>query len=425
MASDVNLATPRTTVSGLVPLTFGLNIDFVGLLTDLDPAFALGSENTQFWGPMGTAIISGLTFATFLTLVIVPVMYSSFDSVAMRIAAARGASTDAEGARSGPPESTPAAAKPPARVDPAKPRYTSGAIGAVSRSIADLKSRSIVDIDPRMIDNAGLKDRLDKDDPDHAALVKSIEEYGQQVLVLVRFSPIYYGRYEVFYGRRRVRAMQDLGLPIRAMVRDLDDKALILAQGQENNARRGLSFIEKANFAAQMRDAGYDRYAICDALAIDKTVVSRMLQIVDRIGSELITTIGAAPNVGRDRWNALAGKLEAGDTDVSTMIDMVAAKSTRNSDSNDRFEIAIHTGDELRSTPKKHTDPDGAPKPRASRRTIMGTHSGAPIARAMLGHDKVVLTLPRESGFEDWLVEHLSDLHQHWVKTRADDEQEQ
>ncbi|MEM9996952.1 MAG: efflux RND transporter permease subunit, partial [Bacteroidota bacterium] len=78
------LLTAMTTVIGLVPLTFGLNIDFVGLITNLDPAFQFGSENTQFWGPMGTAIISGLTFATFLTLVIVPVMYSTFDSIATR-----------------------------------------------------------------------------------------------------------------------------------------------------------------------------------------------------------------------------------------------------------------------------------------------------------------------------------------------------
>ena len=73
--------TALTTVLGLIPLTFGINIDFVGLLTDLDANFRIGSQNTQFWGPMGTAIISGLTFATFLTLVIVPVMYSVFDSL--------------------------------------------------------------------------------------------------------------------------------------------------------------------------------------------------------------------------------------------------------------------------------------------------------------------------------------------------------
>lgn len=79
------MLTALTTIIGLIPLTFGINIDFVGLITNLDPAFQFGSENTQFWGPMGTAIISGLTFATFLTLVIVPVMYSTFDSVATHL----------------------------------------------------------------------------------------------------------------------------------------------------------------------------------------------------------------------------------------------------------------------------------------------------------------------------------------------------
>lgn len=75
------LLTALTTILGLVPLTFGINIDYIGLLTDFDPAFQLGTESTQFWGPMGITIMSGLLFATFLTLVIVPVMYSVFDSL--------------------------------------------------------------------------------------------------------------------------------------------------------------------------------------------------------------------------------------------------------------------------------------------------------------------------------------------------------
>lgn len=79
------LLTALTTILGLVPLTFGINIDFVGLLTSFDPAFQIGSDNTLFWGPLGTAIISGLLFATFLTLVIVPVLYSVFDSLAHRL----------------------------------------------------------------------------------------------------------------------------------------------------------------------------------------------------------------------------------------------------------------------------------------------------------------------------------------------------
>lgn len=79
------LLTALTTILGLVPLTFGINIDFVGFLTSFDPGFQIGSDNTAFWGPMGVAIISGLTFATFLTLIVVPVMFSTFDSISERL----------------------------------------------------------------------------------------------------------------------------------------------------------------------------------------------------------------------------------------------------------------------------------------------------------------------------------------------------
>lgn len=89
------LLTALTTVIGLIPLTFGINVDFVGLITSAEPGFQFGSENTQFWGPMGTAIISGLVFATFLTLVIAPVMYSLFDSLASRFSQLREPGRDA------------------------------------------------------------------------------------------------------------------------------------------------------------------------------------------------------------------------------------------------------------------------------------------------------------------------------------------
>ncbi len=69
------LLTAITTVLGMVPLAIGLNIDFIGLLTHFDPNIYLGGENVAFWGPLAKAVINGLTFATFLTLVIVPVMF--------------------------------------------------------------------------------------------------------------------------------------------------------------------------------------------------------------------------------------------------------------------------------------------------------------------------------------------------------------
>ncbi len=69
------LLTAITTVLGLLPLAIGLNIDFVGLVTNYNPNIYVGGDNNVFWKPMSWAIIFGLTFATFLTLIIVPVMY--------------------------------------------------------------------------------------------------------------------------------------------------------------------------------------------------------------------------------------------------------------------------------------------------------------------------------------------------------------
>lgn len=69
------LLTAITTVLGLIPLAFGININFITWLSDFNPHFYIGGENVMFWGPLSKTVIFGLTFATFLTLVIVPAMY--------------------------------------------------------------------------------------------------------------------------------------------------------------------------------------------------------------------------------------------------------------------------------------------------------------------------------------------------------------
>lgn len=69
------LLTAITTVLGLLPLAVGFNFDFFSLYTHFEPNFSLGGESVAFWGPMSWTVIFGLTFATFLTLLIAPVMY--------------------------------------------------------------------------------------------------------------------------------------------------------------------------------------------------------------------------------------------------------------------------------------------------------------------------------------------------------------
>lgn len=79
------LLTAITTVLGLIPLAVGLNIDFVNFVIDFDSKFYVGGDNVIFWGPMSWTVIFGLTFATFLTLVIVPVTYLIFVRMKYRL----------------------------------------------------------------------------------------------------------------------------------------------------------------------------------------------------------------------------------------------------------------------------------------------------------------------------------------------------
>ncbi|MBE0652731.1 MAG: efflux RND transporter permease subunit, partial [Bacteroidales bacterium] len=69
------LLTAITTILGLISLAIGLNFDFAGLLTEYKPDIFFGGDQVLFWGPISWTVIFGLTFSTFLTLVIVPVMY--------------------------------------------------------------------------------------------------------------------------------------------------------------------------------------------------------------------------------------------------------------------------------------------------------------------------------------------------------------
>ena len=69
------LLTAITTILGLFPLASGMNINFFTLVTSWDPQIFFGGDNVIFFKPMSLAIIYGLTFATFLTLVVVPIMY--------------------------------------------------------------------------------------------------------------------------------------------------------------------------------------------------------------------------------------------------------------------------------------------------------------------------------------------------------------
>ena len=79
------LLTAITTILGLIPLATGMNINFYSLFSRYDAEIYFGGDNVIFWGPMSWTIIFGLPFATFLTLVVVPVMYYLIQRLIYRV----------------------------------------------------------------------------------------------------------------------------------------------------------------------------------------------------------------------------------------------------------------------------------------------------------------------------------------------------
>ncbi|MFN3444176.1 MAG: efflux RND transporter permease subunit [Bacteroidia bacterium] len=83
------LLTATATMLGLVPLAVGLNIDFASLLSTGNPKIFFGGDSVAFWGPLSWTMIFGLAFATFLTLILVPVMLYLSEGLKLRLKAKR------------------------------------------------------------------------------------------------------------------------------------------------------------------------------------------------------------------------------------------------------------------------------------------------------------------------------------------------
>lgn len=311
-----------------------------------------------------------------------------------------------------------------------------GAVGAVSRSIADLRARAVVDLDPHTIEEDGPQDRLEEDSDEEARLVASIREHGQQVPVLVRPHPERAERWRIVYGRRRVLAAREIGIPVKALVRDLDDHAAVLAQGQENTHRRDLSFIERANFARQLRDLGYGRPAIAEAVNVDKTLLSRFLSVADRVPVAVIHAIGAAPMIGRERWLAFADLCAGADWEPATMAALAVEKTGQGADdrprhatsSDARFEALFRTLSRAaeRSAPREgemSLAPSSPVRTATPQTQTVTTREGVQLAVVKRSSRQLTLAFRTRSdagnadAFAEWLLSELPELHRRWCES--------
>lgn len=274
--------------------------------------------------------------------------------------------------------------------------------GELERQLA--AGQMIIELDPGLIDASFVSDRLAINAPDLGELVEQIREHGQQVPILVRPHPEAKGRYQVAYGHRRLAAIRDLGIKVRAVVRDLTDDQLVVSQGQENSARTNLSYIERALFASRLEERGFGRDVIMAALSVDKAALSRMLIVMRQVPLDLINAIGAAPEIGRRRWLELGERLEK--ADVGTIIAELSADDARKISSDERFHRALVLATKKTATPKAavaKTEVSGVPV------MIKKTAAGATF----------VFDGKTAPGFDQFVQERLQGLFQEFKKHRG------
>jgi ParB family transcriptional regulator, chromosome partitioning protein len=265
--------------------------------------------------------------------------------------------------------------------------------------ISDAGDGAVIEIDPALCDPSAVADRVpDATDAGFAAFVEQIRQEGQHTPILVRRHPAVAGRYEIAYGRRRTRAAREIGRPVRAILRELSDAELVIAQGSENLAREDLSYIERAHFARNLDRAGIARDVILKAMGVHRPDLSNYLSIAESIPDPVIARIGPAPKIGRPRWLTLAERLRA--TRPEQVERILASVDLAGRDSDARFALVLSA---FSAAPKAR------PKPRAE---TLKDAKGLKYARVERTATALRVTVEEgaEPGFGDYLAERIPEI---------------
>ncbi|PDT39354.1 MULTISPECIES: plasmid partitioning protein RepB [Sinorhizobium] len=305
-------------------------------------------------------------------------------------------------------------------------RVASGAVRSlkdtfseVERDYEELKQRIAegalpLDLDPLSVDPSPFADRFwDQDVAAIEALKASIKEHGQEMPILVRQHPTEPSRYQVAYGHRRLRVATELGISVKAYVRNLDDDRLVVAQGIENSAREDLSFIERATFANKLEAAGFQRPLIQSALSVDRAEVSKLIAVAQAIPEWIVTAIGRAPKIGRGRWQELADLLKVSRSE-SKARKATEEKSFGHKDSDDRFTAVVRA---LKKADKSESVPRVTP-------AVARSTAGAEIAKLSVSakHCKIQISRDRDEAFAVFVMEQLPGLYESFKKVNPSSE---
>lgn len=307
---------------------------------------------------------------------------------------------------------------------PAKPGYAmTGAAKTVVRSIEDLAENTrklmegevIVDLDPKSIDASTISDRLSDRDEEYQELKLAIQENGQSTPILVR--PAVDGqRYTVVFGHRRRKVAEELGIPVKAVVKKLDDIASAVAQGQENSARSNLSFIERAYFAQNLLANGMTKVVVRSSLAIDEALLSKMLGVVEAIPSPMIKTLGASKKIGRDKWLSLR----------QLLLEPALVRAATAYSGEDKFlELPEDKRfDDLHDYIKRYKTKSTAKKSKPPASGMEWVSPDTSLSFTMNAKSKKVaieLSKTEAKPFSDWLSGRLDALYEEYKRSKSDD----
>jgi len=300
------------------------------------------------------------------------------------------------------------AAEPPKR-QPVT-RVGAGVIGATQRTLSDIReerdrlqalvaSGGGLDLDPFQIDPSPFPDRLpDDNEAGFDEFRKLIAQEGQKIAIQVRKHPQAPDRYQIVYGHRRWRACRELGIKVKALVTELGDAELVVAQGIENAARQDLTWIERALFVSRMDKAGIKPRDIRAALSIDDPELARLRQVCRGVPREIIEAIGRAPKVGRPRWMEFATLVAGKGRLLDTIRETLSDDKVSGLQSDERFNRA-------------HAIAKGK-IPKATQRMELRAPNGAVVARATFapGGLKLAFDIARSDAFAQFMRDELPSL---------------
>jgi len=292
-------------------------------------------------------------------------------------------------------------------------------VGAIGASLSQLSERgkhaediekqlatgkTVVELDTKLIEPSFVSDRMPMSDAALSDLVEAIRANTQLSPVLVRPHPQKRGHYQTAFGHRRIRAASIIGIPVRAIVREMTDEEMVIAQGQENHARKDLSYIEKARFAQRL-EARFGRDTIMQAMSVYKSDLSNMLAVAHRVPEEISDAIGPAYKTGRRAWIELADLLR-NPKSLDAARKAVAAPELQKMGSDDRFKAVF---DALKA----------APLP--SKAEAWTSTDGTKLAKIVSSAKRVMLTIDREQSpaFAEFVLTRVKDLYVEFEQKRA------